>query len=167
MKYLLKNINEETAIAIADFFILNRSVFPHIILLNGEIGVGKTTFSHAYITKMNMSVAFSSPTYTIVNEYEFEDRIINHFDLYRITTDDYDWIYEYLDQEEQFFLFEWASLHQELFQEYQFIEITIVYNESDTRDYFITVNDENRKELEEFFNETGIIFEKCINTSDC
>ncbi|MCC6601007.1 MAG: tRNA (adenosine(37)-N6)-threonylcarbamoyltransferase complex ATPase subunit type 1 TsaE [Crocinitomicaceae bacterium] len=57
---------------------------PDVFLLKGEMGVGKTTFMCALCKEMGASPA-SSPTYSLVNEYETASgQLIYHFDLYRI-----------------------------------------------------------------------------------
>ncbi len=54
------------------------------ILLIGDMGVGKTTFVKALVESLGSKDAVSSPTFSIVNEYELPDDVLYHFDLYRI-----------------------------------------------------------------------------------
>ncbi len=56
-----------------------------IILFNGEMGAGKTTFIKALGTALGVLDTMSSPTFSLVNEYHsHEGKIIFHFDWYRI-----------------------------------------------------------------------------------
>jgi tRNA threonylcarbamoyladenosine biosynthesis protein TsaE len=60
-----------------------------IILLHGEIGVGKTTFVRYLINKLqkdkNINITeVTSPTFNILNEYQIGDLTIKHYDLFRI-----------------------------------------------------------------------------------
>jgi tRNA threonylcarbamoyladenosine biosynthesis protein TsaE len=56
-----------------------------IVVFNGEMGSGKTTFIHAICRQMGVADKMSSPTYAIINQYEAsENMIINHIDLYRL-----------------------------------------------------------------------------------
>ena len=56
-----------------------------IILFNGEMGAGKTTFIKALCKNMGVENATSSPTFSLVNEYQTTDnQIIYHFDVYRL-----------------------------------------------------------------------------------
>lgn len=55
-----------------------------ILLFYGQMGVGKTTLIKAIIKALGSSDEVSSPTFSIVNEYELKDDKIYHFDLYRI-----------------------------------------------------------------------------------
>ena len=55
-----------------------------VILLRGELGSGKTTLVKSVLKKMGINDCVTSPTFSIVNEYDFSENIIYHFDLYRI-----------------------------------------------------------------------------------
>ncbi len=56
-----------------------------LVLLTGEMGSGKTTFTSGYLQYLNAKDKVSSPTYSLVNEYIINDtESIYHFDLYRI-----------------------------------------------------------------------------------
>ena len=57
--------------------------------LYGEVGVGKTTFIKYFINhyqiKNNLKITeVTSPTFSILNEYEAGDLLIKHYDLYRL-----------------------------------------------------------------------------------
>ena len=59
----------------------NQKVFA----FNGAMGAGKTTFIKAICQKLGVKETINSPTFSIINEYETDDRkIIYHFDCYRI-----------------------------------------------------------------------------------
>lgn len=56
-----------------------------IILFNGEMGVGKTTLIKVLAKKIGINDMTSSPTFSLVNEYQTTDKqIVYHFDFYRI-----------------------------------------------------------------------------------
>lgn len=57
-----------------------------VICLNGELGAGKTTFVKGFCKFFNIT-EISSPTFTLVNEYE-GSRSIFHFDVYRLADED-------------------------------------------------------------------------------
>ena len=56
-----------------------------IWLIEGEMGAGKTTFIKSICALLGVKDNMSSPTFSIVNEYEAYDKvIIYHFDFYRL-----------------------------------------------------------------------------------
>ena len=76
--YNIENINE-----IARRLINNLNT--KTLLFYGDMGVGKTTLIKALIKALGSNDEVSSPTFSIVNEYETNDnQFIYHFDLYRI-----------------------------------------------------------------------------------
>tara|TARA_B100000424_G_scaffold194707_1_gene152099 strand:+ start:914 stop:1369 length:456 start_codon:yes stop_codon:yes gene_type:complete len=59
------------------------------IFLYGEIGVGKTTFIRYLINKFqendNLKITeVTSPTFSLLNEYQLQKIKINHYDLFRV-----------------------------------------------------------------------------------
>lgn len=56
-----------------------------IIVLTGELGCGKTKFTEGFLSYYGLEKEISSPTFTIVNEYNTRDNLnIYHFDVYRL-----------------------------------------------------------------------------------
>lgn len=59
-----------------------------VILFNGQMGAGKTTFINALSKVMGINDATSSPTFSLVNEYITTDnQIVYHFDVYRLKSE--------------------------------------------------------------------------------
>jgi tRNA threonylcarbamoyladenosine biosynthesis protein TsaE len=56
-----------------------------IILFNGEMGAGKTTFIKSLCQNLGVENPTSSPTFSLVNEYQItSNQLVYHFDMYRL-----------------------------------------------------------------------------------
>ena len=55
-----------------------------IITLDGDLGAGKTCFTRGLVKGLGSDAMVSSPTFTIVNEYEGGRLNVYHFDTYRL-----------------------------------------------------------------------------------
>ena len=56
-----------------------------VILFHGEMGVGKTTLIKQLCKTLGVSGTTSSPTFSLVNEYEtINNQLVYHFDFYRL-----------------------------------------------------------------------------------
>ena len=87
-----------------------------VYALNGDLGVGKTVFTKGFAAGLHIDEPVSSPTFTLIHEYEGGDLPFYHFDVYRIGDPDE---MEELGYEEYFYgdgvtMVEWASLIGEL-----------------------------------------------------
>ncbi len=75
-------ISEEETIAFAEGLAKELDA-GYLVLLSGELGAGKTRFAKGIAKGLEVKEAVTSPTFTIVNEYE--GRIpVYHIDLYRL-----------------------------------------------------------------------------------
>ena len=88
----LLNIPEKETEELASAFL--KKIKPGcFIFLYGEIGVGKTTFIRYLINqfqKLNKLeiTEVTSPTFNLLNEYQINDFKINHYDLFRLKSDE-------------------------------------------------------------------------------
>ena len=73
---------------------LGRKIAPFlkkgdVIVLLGDLGAGKTLFVSGLLDFYNKKDEASSPTFTIVNEYNLKDDLtLFHFDVYRLESSD-------------------------------------------------------------------------------
>ena len=59
-----------------------------VILLNGDLGAGKTTFTQFVFRALGVKDVVNSPTFAILKSYEGNTFPLHHFDTYRITTEE-------------------------------------------------------------------------------
>ncbi|MFA6276544.1 MAG: tRNA (adenosine(37)-N6)-threonylcarbamoyltransferase complex ATPase subunit type 1 TsaE [Pedobacter sp.] len=97
-------------------------------VFEGEMAAGKTTFIKAFCEVLGVQDVVSSPTFSIVNEYESDKYLVYHFDFYRIKNlqEAYDIGYEEYFYNDNFCLIEWPQKIEELLPDnYIKVEISI------------------------------------------
>ena len=110
---------------------------PSVIILDGVVGAGKTTFTKIFLDKKDTN----SPTYSIINEV---DNLL-HADLYRIEKKEeliHLEIPMYLE-EKDYFLIEWGMpyLHQLqriIGDEFKYYQLKIEINENQSRNFLLS-----------------------------
>ena len=124
------------------------------ILLNGNLGVGKTTFikhiinSLQKINKQKISEV-PSPTFNITNEYQIKNILIKHYDLYRVNNKkELNNLGIQENLEKQITFVEWPGLIKKL-KIKNSINLTFKYNNNFTKRY-LTIISKNRKIINEF-----------------
>ena len=81
------------------------------VYLSGELGAGKTTLVRGLMRAYGYTGAVKSPTYSLVEPYEFPTYNIYHFDLYRLSAEgevEYLGVTDYF-QPQNLCLFEWPE----------------------------------------------------------
>ena len=64
---------------------LKMHINKNVILISGEMGVGKTTLIKELLSLYGVTDNVTSPTFSIINEYLIDnDEVIYHMDLYRV-----------------------------------------------------------------------------------
>ena len=100
-----------------------------VLTLEGDLGAGKTTFTKAIAKGLGITRNVSSPTFTILKQYE--GRLpLNHLDVYRLSDSDEDLGWDELFYGDAVSIVEWAQyIDEELPKDRLAIEI---YREGDT-----------------------------------
>lgn len=107
--------------------------FPAVVLLNGQLGAGKTEFVRQLATYCSVQEKIQSPTFNLMNQYSGKNKagkelVLFHLDFYRLGADenamDFDF-YELANGKDFLILVEWSqkvSINWFLFSEqvYQF-----------------------------------------------
>ena len=85
---------------------------PDVIVLEGDLGAGKTTFTQALARELGIQRVVSSPTFTIMKQYEGK-YAFNHLDVYRLAGSDEDLGWDEIFYGDAISVVEWAHLIEE------------------------------------------------------
>ena len=110
-----------------------------IILLQGELGAGKTTMSKGIAKGLGITDEIVSPTFTLMNVYE-NGKLV-HIDTYRLENADgllEIGVEDYLGQADTITIVEWPEKIQELIKDKKTLEISIVKQDDNSREISIT-----------------------------
>lgn len=128
----INNIAELPTVAEQLIYFANGERF---FIFEGEMAAGKTTFIKTLCQALGVKDLVSSPTFSIVNEYESPNGPVYHFDFYRLKNlqEAFDIGYEEYFYSNNYCLVEWPQKVQELLPEkYVKVEIDIVDNDART-----------------------------------
>ena len=141
MNYISKSYEETQKIA-SEFA---KQLKPgDVITLDGDLGAGKTAFTGGLAKGLGITGYVTSPTFTIVNEYQNGTMPLFHFDVYRIESMDdlYDIGWEDYVSQAGVCVVEWADIIRDgLDLPYYEIRITKLDSE-DTRQISIIHKEE-------------------------
>jgi tRNA threonylcarbamoyladenosine biosynthesis protein TsaE len=101
-----------------------------ILCLIGDLGAGKTTLTQSIAKGLEVDDYITSPTFTIVNEYE--GRVpLYHYDVYRIGSSDemYDIGFDEYINSDGVCIIEWANLIEDILPD-EYLYIDIKYKEN-------------------------------------
>lgn len=80
-----------------------------VVLLSGELGAGKTTFTKGIALALGVKEPVTSPTFTIIKEYKGEKLSLYHMDMYRLSGDLTELgLEEYLGKKDGVSVIEWC-----------------------------------------------------------
>lgn len=85
MQFLVKNVEETTELGFSIGRLLNSG---DIVCLTGDLGTGKTHITKGIAKGLGIDDHITSPTFTIVNEYDSGRLKLYHFDVYRVSDPD-------------------------------------------------------------------------------
>jgi tRNA threonylcarbamoyladenosine biosynthesis protein TsaE len=119
-----------------------------VVLLVGDLGAGKTTFTKAVAAALGVADVVTSPTFTIAHTYETADgsavRSLMHLDAYRLrSADDLDAVglFDALDDGAAAVI-EWGDIVADAFDDALIIELGIV--DLDTREVTLSSTSDSR-----------------------
>ena len=126
MEIVLHTNSEEETKEIA--FLLGKIVQPNdVILLEGDLGAGKTTFTKGFAKGLEVKRTVNSPTFNIIKEYK--GRIpLYHMDVYRLEGSSEDLGFDEYFMGEGVCVVEWAHLISDYLPN-EFLKIIITHKE--------------------------------------
>ena len=83
MEVIVKDLEQTRALA--EQFASSLKI-GDIVLLSGDLGAGKTTFTQFVFKYLGVEGVVNSPTFAVLKTYNANDVKLNHFDCYRINT---------------------------------------------------------------------------------
>ena len=83
MKVIVQNLEQTKALAIQFADTLR---VGDVVLLSGDLGAGKTTFTQFIFKHLGVEGVVNSPTFAVLKTYDAKGVALNHFDAYRINT---------------------------------------------------------------------------------
>lgn len=110
-----------------------------IFLFEGAMGAGKTTFIKALCAELGVKDTASSPTYSIVNEYDYPYGNIFHFDFFRIKSEieAYDLGFEEYIYSGSYCFIEWPEKIEGLWPD-SYIKVAIAHTNDQLRTITVT-----------------------------
>lgn len=108
-----------------------------VVLLNGDLGAGKTTFTQFVFKALGVKEVVTSPTFAILKSYQGKFKL-HHFDTYRITEEEaieagFDEVFQ---EKDSIIFIEWSENIASLLPK-KTIKINIRYVTENEREYEI------------------------------
>ncbi|GGI42483.1 tRNA (adenosine(37)-N6)-threonylcarbamoyltransferase complex ATPase subunit type 1 TsaE [Mammaliicoccus stepanovicii] len=126
-----------------------------VILLNGDLGAGKTTFSQYFGKGLGVRRNINSPTFNIIKSYK--GRLpFHHMDCYRLEDSDEDLGFDEYFNSDGVTIVEWGEFISDYLPDER-LEINIKYIDESHRIFEIISIGEHYKQLEEVLNDDHIV----------
>ena len=106
------------------------------VALEGDLGAGKTAFVRGFASVLAPDAPVSSPSYSVINEYEGNGILICHMDVYRIESDDDLYSVGYYDYGNCITLVEWCEKTPQIIPE-KYYRVRIEKLDEQTRMIYI------------------------------
>ncbi len=106
------------------------------LLLSGDLGAGKTTFTQGLALGLHIHKTVSSPTFTIMKNYDGDFKL-NHIDAYRLEGLHQDLGFEELIGKEGITVIEWPDFISDIWPSH-YIKVDFKYLDEETRELSFT-----------------------------
>ena len=145
MKFTVQTEKEMAALA---YKFSEAIILPIIVGVNGYLGAGKTTFIRNLIRVYKTDEKVKSPTFSIVEEYNYSNIDITHADLYRVKKDEQNYI-DFRDyySKNSLIIIEWIENDISLMKKSDIIIDIEILKNTDIRRVSFTGNSSKGKQL--------------------
>lgn len=109
-----------------------------VMLLNGNLGAGKTTFTQFMGKALGVKRLMSSPTFNIIKSYNGKF-VIHHMDCYRLENSDEDLGFDEYFNDQDISIVEWPEFIEDFLPE-EYLSVTIENKFDDTRLFTLESN---------------------------
>lgn len=136
MEYKITTRSEEETMELAEN--LESEKFPNMVIcLEGDLGSGKTVFTKGFALAIGIDEMITSPTFTLIKEYQNGELPLFHMDFYRLDKSPEDIGLEEYYNKNGIVIIEWSDVVKDYLPDER-LEIRIVFIDEDTRIFVIT-----------------------------
>ena len=144
MQYKITSYSEDDTIELAEN--IESEKFPNMVIcLEGDLGSGKTMFAKAFAKADGINENITSPTFTIIKEYEGELKLF-HMDVYRLSDVKQDIGIEEYFTKKGVCIIEWADLIEDILPKNR-LDIKIKIIDENTRQFIIVPHGSKYEDL--------------------
>ncbi len=136
MEYKITTRSEEETLELAEN--IESEKFPNMVIcLEGDLGSGKTVFTKGFALALGIDEMITSPTFTLIKEYENAEMPLFHMDFYRLDKSPEEIGLDEYYNKDGIVIIEWADVVRDYLPEER-LDIRIVSIDEDTRIFVIT-----------------------------
>ena len=119
-----------------------------LILLNGDLGAGKTTLSQLIGKQLGVKRNINSPTFNIIKSYKGTTLKFHHMDCYRLEDSEEDLGFEEYFEDHAVTVIEWSEFIQDLLPA-EHLTINLAVTGEETRELTLEANGDRYQKMKE------------------
>ncbi|ASE36525.1 tRNA (adenosine(37)-N6)-threonylcarbamoyltransferase complex ATPase subunit type 1 TsaE [Staphylococcus pettenkoferi] len=119
-----------------------------LILLNGDLGAGKTTLSQMIGKQLGVKRNINSPTFNIIKSYKGTTLKFHHMDCYRLEDSEEDLGFEEYFEDHAVTVIEWSEFIQDLLPE-EHLTINLAVTGEETRELTLEASGDRYQKMKE------------------